>query len=497
MQRYFLPIWVLLFFSAIIPLRSQNIVLSLPDTTANNGDLISLGIQVDGFDEIVSMQFTINWDPTVIEYLDFDDASLNNVAIGDTDSAIGTLRFSWFDINGQGITLDDGSYIIFLNFRVIGSTGDMTNVFINGLPLQIQIFQATDVPGVFDPVFMTQEVGTVTVISSIDVDTEQLLNISCKGAATGIIDLTLDEDPDSLDIRWTGPNNFNADSLDIENLVAGEYNLIILNNDGAILIDTLFTLGEPDILLELAVVEISNAGCDQVSGLATFSATGGGEPYLFNIGNGFGSSGSFSDLLPGSYSITLADGFGCEVIDNFEIDSVPLPSIELGPPVRFCEGSSATLSVEEFADILWSTDETTNEIVVSTEGEYIVEVQNEFGCSTTDTVLVFVDTSIVLEISIPVNGLCPGDSVQIVASGAETYEWAVPSSGTISDRFIPDPIVFPDTTTVYELMGMNDCGEDIISETLEVFTITATAGLDTCICGRRGSGVERFRWGRI
>ena len=481
-QRLFLPIWVLFLFSAIIPLRSQNIDLSLPDTTANNGATVSLGISADGFDRIVSMQFTINWDPTVIEYLDYTDAALNNVAIGDMDSNIGTLRFSWFDINGMGVDLPDESELVKLNFRVIGSTGTSTDVFINGIPLQIQIFQATATPGVFVPVFLTQDVGTVTVVSGIEVMAESFRS-PCKGGNGGSISLDISEDPDTLNVQWVGPDGYMADSLNIDSLFAGDYNLVILDQQGAILIDTTITVGEPELELIITQVLIEDAGCTQDSGFVAYSATGGGSPYVFDIGTGFVQEGSFSNLSPGDYAITVADGFGCRISDNFLIDSIPVPEVELGPPIRFCEGESGTLSIEgDFTEILWSTGEITSEITVATQDTFDVAVTNEFGCSAVDTTFVFVDSAIVLEIMVPVEGICPGDSIEIVASGAEVYEWSEPSSGTISDRFIPNPMVFPDSVnTVYEVMGMNNCGEDIASVELQVFEITATAGEDTCI----------------
>ena len=480
-QRFFLPIWVLLFFSAVFPLQSQTVVLSLPDTSANNGDLISMAMKADDFDQIVSMQFTINWDPTIIEYLGFEEAALPNVAIGDNESTIGTLRFSWFDLNGLGVDLEDGSDILHLNFRVIGSTGQMTDVFINGIPLPIQIFQVSTTPGVFIPVFLNQDVGTVTVVSGINVSST-VQNSPCKGRPNGSIELSISEDPDTLSVQWIGPNGFMADSLDIDDLLAGDYNLVILDNQGGILIDTVITVFEPDSTLVMTQLAITDAGCSQVEGMVEYTASGGGPPYVFDIGQGFVQSGLFTDLSPGNYAVSVVDGFGCLVSDSILIDSLPLPEIDLGPPIRLCEGESTTLSVGDFPEILWSTNETTPDILVDIQDEYWVEVTNEFGCMGSDTALVFVDSTLELEIIIPVDGICPGDSIEIVATGALEYEWLTPSSGTISDPFIANPVVFPDSvTTVYEVIGSNNCEEAMDSAVVTVFDINATAGPDTCI----------------
>jgi gliding motility-associated-like protein len=501
MQRTFLPIWVFFLFSAIIPLQSQSILLSFPDTMVLNGQNISLGLKVEeGFDEIVSMQFTINWNPDVISYQSFTEADLENVALGEIQADMGQLRFSWFDINGVGKTLPDESILVYLNFVVTGSTGDFTDLFINGQPLAIQIFSASEIPGIYEPVFLEQEIGTVTVVSGITVSSATG-NVSCNGDSTGFIDLTLPDNPGNLNFSWVGPGNFMSDEEDLTDLAAGSYELTITNNEGDILLDTTFTLIEPDTPLAFDQFDTSNAGCDQNSGTAIFSGTGGGGGYTFNIGNGFVQDSSFSNLAAGDYSISLADSWGCVVVDSFSVDSVDLPVIDLGPPRVFCEGGSETLSVEgEYESYLWSTGEMTSEITVSEESEYSLIVTDEFGCTSADSVLVFVDSFPgVNELIIPVDGLCPGDSVEIVAQGGNQNEWIAPSSGTISNLFIPNPIVRPDTTTTYEVLIINECGETMASGEVVVYETTATAGPDTCIAvgtqaQLRASGGESYNW---
>ena len=483
MQRSFLPIWIFLLFSAIIPLKSQSITLSFPDTMVLNGQNISLGFKVEeGFNEIVSIQFTINWDPSVIEYLSYSDADLENVALGETQTSQGLIRFSWFDIDGVGKSLPDQSNLVMLNFRVVGSTGDFTDIFLNGNPLAMQIFSASEIPGIYEPVNLNQEIGTVTVISGIAVSFTSG-NVSCFGDSTGLVDITIPDDPGNLNYSWTGPNGFMSDQEDLVNVPAGDYNLVITNPSDDILLDTNFILIQPDTPLEFDEFDFSNAGCDQNSGTASFSGNGGGGGYTFNIGNGFVQDSTFSNLAAGDYNISLADSWGCVVVDSFTVDSVALPTLDLGPPRVFCEGESEVLSaLDGFAEYLWSTGDTTSEITVTQETEYSLMVTNEFGCSTSDSVLVFVDSFPgVDQLIIPTDGLCPGDSIEIIAMGGNEYEWMQPASGTISNLFIPNPVVRPDTTTIYEVLIFNECGETMASGEVVVFETTANAGQDTCV----------------
>lgn len=94
----------------------QTIHFQLPDLEAQNGDALQIQITTTGFDEMVSMQFSINWDPTVITYVSHQPADLQNVAIGNPEAELGKLRLSWFDVEGNGFSLPDNASIIALNF---------------------------------------------------------------------------------------------------------------------------------------------------------------------------------------------------------------------------------------------------------------------------------------------------------------------------------------------------------------------------------------------
>jgi large repetitive protein len=79
----------------------------------------------------------------------------------------------------------------------------------------------------------------------------------------------------------------------------------------------------------LSVASSSNANCGQASGWVTISATNGGTPYLYNIGNGNQSSSSFFNLLAGSYTVSVTDANNCITTLPFTINDIggPSPSI--------------------------------------------------------------------------------------------------------------------------------------------------------------------------
>lgn len=78
--------------------------------------------------------------------------------------------------------------------------------------------------------------------------------------------------------------------------------------------------------------------------------------------------------------------------------------------------------------------------------------------------------------------ICGRDSIRIQAIGAGNFTW-LPNNGTISDRFIANPIVFPNTTTTYRVTVV-DRGcintDSVRVNVISSFTVKARA--DTTIC---------------
>ena len=76
--------------------------------------------------------------------------------------------------------------------------------------------------------------------------------------------------------------------------------------------------------------------------------------------------------------------------------------------------------------------------------------------------------------------VCPGDSIQLIVSGGDTYQW-IDTSSTLSDLTIAAPQAQPSVTTGYTVISSNECGTDSVSLEVNVFEFNAGAGPDTCI----------------
>lgn len=466
--------------------NAQTINLSLPDQSAPAGETVDVPISADDFTEIVSMQFSIQWDTSVIRYQSFLSADLDNVAIGDLQSANGNLRFSWFDLDGVGKTLPDGSTIVLLKFLVTGDIGETTPVTITDTPLPVQIYRAGASPGLYDPVNLQQDTGSVTVSGQISVGIETG-DVSCFGAANGFVNLTI-QTPLVYTLSWTGPG-FSSSDPDISGLAAGTYHVEIVDENGDLLFEQDLTIRQP---AELAVVaETVQAGCDTGLGIVTVNVSGGTGPFQYNLGAGPVSDNVFSNLQPGDFTVSVTDANQCQETLAFSIEGPVLPSVELGETRAICRGIPVILSAGEFAAYSWSTGANTPEISVSQPGNYSVTVINAEGCQASDQIMVTEGEQINLTIESDWFQICPGDTLQLLVSGAIRYSWDDPG-GTLTATDIPDPRAFPRENTTYQVIGSGDCSSDTIQFQLFVFPQTAGVGADTCVAYRTPAQLIAF-----
>lgn len=122
--------------------------------------------------------------------------------------------------------------------------------------------------------------------------------------------------------------------------------------------------------------------------------------------------------------------FGCLVINRVTVRVNELPNARLtvSGPTTFCQGGDVTLSAPlGFANYLWSTGETSRNIVARTTGNYWVTVTDANGCSAnsdTVTVNVFPSTLPIVTFNSPL-AFCEGDSVTLTApAGFTAYLWS-------------------------------------------------------------------------
>jgi len=97
----------------------------LANVTARPGDSIKAAITVAAFQNVTSIQFTMKWDPTVLQFVGVSDFALRGLQTNNFGTVFvnsGELTFSWDDPQGSGVTTADGTAIFAANFRASGPT---------------------------------------------------------------------------------------------------------------------------------------------------------------------------------------------------------------------------------------------------------------------------------------------------------------------------------------------------------------------------------------
>jgi PKD repeat protein len=128
-----------------------------------------------------------------------------------------------------------------------------------------------------------------------------------------------------------------------------------------------------------------------------------GDSAVLDAGTGFSSylwsTGSVSQSITvsaaGTYSVTVTDANGCEGIGSAVLSFFAPNSVFLGNDTAIFAGNPLTLNAGSgFVGYLWSDGSTGTSIVVSTSGTYWVQVTDDNGCVTRDTIQVSVLTAV-------------------------------------------------------------------------------------------------------
>lgn len=105
------------------------------------GDQIVVPVRANDFIDLVSMQGTVHFDPTIIDFANVEQFGLPGMSLsnfGTTQAGAGTVTFSWFDGDLSGETLADSSILFALRFDIVGNPGDTSLVWFDDTPTLLE-----------------------------------------------------------------------------------------------------------------------------------------------------------------------------------------------------------------------------------------------------------------------------------------------------------------------------------------------------------------------
>lgn len=120
----------------------DSVTMILGGSKVEQGEQVCVPLTVEGFLHLLSIQFSIEWDTTVLQFshLDgfgFKDLSDNNFGKQMVDD--GHLSFLWYDQHLQGQSRPNGFQLYEVCFDAIGEPGASTLVEITKKPTIIEV----------------------------------------------------------------------------------------------------------------------------------------------------------------------------------------------------------------------------------------------------------------------------------------------------------------------------------------------------------------------
>lgn len=159
-----------------------------------------------------------------------------------------------------------------------------------------------------------------TVLDDLIVSNITSTNLPCNGSNNGSIQLNSITGGDgTYTITWTGPNNFVGTGSSLSNLVAGAYTYTVNDNSQTSSVTGTITIAQPQILVA-AVTGTTNIKCfGATNGSFSVNASGGVAPYTYTLGNTTNTSGAFTNIAAGNYTVIVSDANECTAIVNTSI----------------------------------------------------------------------------------------------------------------------------------------------------------------------------------
>lgn len=209
-------------------------------------------------------------------------------------------------------------------------------------------------------------------------------NIKCPQDANGSVTVTPIGGNAPYSYSWnTTPMQFSANA---NNLSLGSYICTITDASGCVKKDTVKIFATTTLTLS---PKSDDALCNNPTGIAYANASGGSPPYLYSWNTlPVQNSATANGLLPGNYSVTITDNFGCikgalVSVNNFEpvmiiTDSVIHSTCNQPNGAIIISGVNGGTMPYSYN---WSGGQTTSSVTSLAQGNYTVNIRDKNNCS--------------------------------------------------------------------------------------------------------------------
>ncbi|AKD54206.1 SdrD B-like domain-containing protein [Spirosoma radiotolerans] len=312
-------------------------------------------------------------------------------------------------------------------------------IFSSGLT---QVGTSNVATGMLDGTYSVTAVSTegcsATATGSITVNPAVVVSLSsatiCAGQ-TGVLTATAGYDSYSFSAGLTQVGNSNVAT----SIAAGVYSVTAISSAGCS-----GTATASITVNSIAAVTLTSATiCAGQS--ATLTASPGFTNYVFSVGLTpiVDQPNVAIGTVEGTYSVTATSSASCSgtATGSITVNPQPVAAISVSS-ATLCEGQSATLTASGGDTYLWSTNEETASIVVTTGAVYSVTASTVNGCSDVASTTVTVNPAPVLTVNSAT--VCAGQSATLTVGGCAggTINWSTSESQA-------SIVVSPGMTAIY------------------------------------------------
>ncbi|MFK7934421.1 MAG: cohesin domain-containing protein [Saprospiraceae bacterium] len=476
--------------------------INVETTNVDAGENECLEFKVFNFTEVVSAQFSVNWDNEILDFTDlinpqtltgFDDNSFNTMQ---TDN--GQLIVVWEgNSDGQGVNLADNTVIFELCFDAIGEPLACSDVEITDTPSLIEVTTAASMG---EAISLNAENGELCINDQLTIIDSTIVAQSCPTEFDGSISIEVSGGQTPYNYLWNTSDP--PENSQIQNLSAGSYSVTITDASGLSLlanfevplagespqamagIDTAFTCSADTLVLN---ANGSSMGADIIynwTALNTGSVIRNGATLMPTI------RGTDTYLLTVSNSVT-----GCQAEDEVIVNEGIILTADAGGAATICAGTEINLdgsrsSAGDNIIYVWNVLDAgnivsgaeTNTVTIDQPGTYGLIVQDTVNnCSVTDVVAVTLDENVPLADA--------GEDQQITCSENEiTLTGVVNPPGNYRFFWETEGGIFTSDTTLVSVM-VSSAGDYIFNvENLQ----TGCIGRDTVAVTADDSLPEAF-----
>ena len=397
-------------------------------TSCGAGDDVVMPLRVVDFASIHGFQFTMTWDPTVLQYSGVENFGLDmfsalNVGTDFVDE--GKLTVAWFTPSiTTANTMADNEAIMDVRFSVVGVNGDNTTLSFANSPTPVQVLRAN-----LSDANVAYSLGGVTVTNNttIQVTNVQIEASSCEANATGGVDITVSGGNGSYQYAWSN----GATTQDLSNLAPGTYSVTISDGMNCPRVAGPYEVPQPNPLsiADAQLIEIECPGA--TDGQIQLTTAGGTAPYSYQWSNGANTE-DLTNLSEGEYAVTITDANGCTVEEVFVVPNPGKVYISLTvTDATSADAADGALTVTNVFggtppyNYEWDMGATTASVDNLPPGNYSVTITDAEGCQSIYAYTVGVLTSFAefqargFQMRVQPNPIRPGEMAYLVLTNPQ------------------------------------------------------------------------------